>query len=81
MSVCRVFNHVLTILTLCRILATMNFDHTIGVMTSDHVVSTMTSDRLFTTMTLDVIVALIALLRTSPVMWRKEHTLNFSLLV
>jgi hypothetical protein len=57
---------------------------TITTMTSGRIVAPVTSDRVAATMTLDTIVAfvipLVALLTSSPVMWRKEHVWYVSVL-
>jgi hypothetical protein len=70
LSVCRVFHDVTTV----------TLDH-VDAMTFDHVVATVALD---TIVTFDIMFAffipLVALLTSSPVMWRKEHLWNFSVL-
>jgi hypothetical protein len=68
----------------------MTLDNIVTKMTSDHIVATMTLDHIVARMNLDVMVAFdnfvafaipfVALLTPSPVMWRKEHIRNFSVL-
>jgi hypothetical protein len=53
----------------------MTLDHTVTTMTLDHTVATMTMDT-----TTAFVIPLVALLTSSPVMRRKEHHWNASVL-
>jgi hypothetical protein len=71
----------LSIVSVNTLLQKMTLDTSVQTMTLDHIVVTMT---LHTIVAFDTIFAfgipLVALLTSSPLMWRKEHLWNFSAL-